>query len=96
MPVALLLPYLRLLHCYMVIYTTNELKRLKIENTMFCLFWIFENWTDQTHGSRTEPHTDRRKTEKRPYKKDRKSTKLKLRYQFLLYYKKTKNKTIMI
>ena len=25
---------------------------------MFCMFWIFENWTDHTHGRRTDRHTD--------------------------------------
>ena len=25
---------------------------------MFWLFWIFENWTDHTHGRRTDRHTD--------------------------------------
>lgn len=58
MPVALLLPYLRLLYCYMVIYTTIENKRLKNDYTMFLKFWIFENWKDHTHGSRTDRHTD--------------------------------------
>ena len=44
MSVALLLPYLKILYCSMVIYTTNEWKRLKIENTSFLYFKLCQTW----------------------------------------------------